>query len=202
MVKQHGSVGVITPPTNSEAILAGIRKAKKKKGLVIVNTGNGKGKSTAAFGIMTRAWGHKMRICVIQFIKMEGSQFGEQRAAKRMGIEWISTGGGFTWASSNIDKTAARARRGWAMAQERICDGEYDIVILDEFTYPLCYGWLDTSEVIDWFKGHKPLMLHLIITGRDAPKALVEYADLVTEMREIKHPFKKQGVKAQTGIEY
>lgn len=187
----------------AEAIRAAARRAKKKKGLVIVNTGNGKGKTTAALGVMTRAWGRKMRVGVLQFLKNENARFGEIKAAEQMGsIDWISTGDGWTWTSQDMDETEARARHGWQIAQERITSGNYDLLILDEFTYPLHYGWLDTAAVIEWLKANKPPLLHLIITGRYAPQALMDYADLVTEMREIKHPLKGEGIRAQAGIEY
>jgi cob(I)alamin adenosyltransferase len=185
-----------------EAMHTVARRARKKKGLVIVNTGNGKGKTTAALGMMLRAWGRDMKIGVVQFLKHEKARFGEIKAGERMGIDWISTGDGFTWASQDVDETEAKARHGWQLAQERIASGRYDLLILDEFTYPLHYGWLDTSEVIAWLKANKSPMLHLIITGRYAPDALIEYADLVTEMRQIKHPLEEQGVGAQAGIEY
>jgi cob(I)alamin adenosyltransferase len=191
------------PQADAQAVRAAVRRAKKKKGLVIVNTGNGKGKTTAALGVMTRAWGRKMRVGVLQFLKNENARFGEIKAGERMGgIDWISLGDGWTWTSKDMDETEARARRGWQVAQERIRSGNYDLLILDEFTYPLHYGWLDTAEVVGWLKANKPDMLHLIITGRYAPAALIEYADLVTEMREIKHPFREQGIRAQAGIEY
>jgi cob(I)alamin adenosyltransferase len=171
--------------------------------LVIINTGNGKGKTTAALGVMLRAWGRKMRVGIIQFLKNENARFGEIKAAERMGnIDWLSTGDGWTWTSQDMDETEARARHGWQVAQERIRSGEYDLFVMDEFTYPLHYGWLDTSEVIAWLEANKPPMLHLIITGRYAPDALIEYADLVTEMREIKHPYRLQAIRAQAGIEY
>lgn len=202
MTEEERSDGIIEPPTDRETIEAGMRKATKKQGLVIVNTGNGKGKSTAAFGLMTRAWGRNMQVCVVQFIKTDDAQYGEQRAAKKMGIDWVCSGDGFTWTSSDMDETIACARDGWKTAQERIVSGNYRVVILDEFTYVMRYGWLDTEMVIDWLRANKPPSLHLVITGRDAPEALLEYADLVTEMREIKHPFKEQGVRAQPGIEY
>jgi cob(I)alamin adenosyltransferase len=183
-----------------------VRRARKKKGLIILNTGEGKGKTTAALGVMTRAWGRDMRIGVLQFLKNEHARFGEIKAGQRMGIDWISTGDGWTWTSRDGDETEARARRGWQVAQDHIVhggsDGPYDLLILDEFTYPLHYGWLDTDEVVAWLQEHKPPMLHLIITGRYAPPALVEAADLVTEMRAIKHPFDTQGIRAQPGIEY
>jgi cob(I)alamin adenosyltransferase len=192
----------VAPPTDREAIEANIRKARKRKGLVIINTGDGKGKSTAAFGIMTRAWGRDKRVCVVQFIKMGDAMFGEQRAAKKMGIDWFATGDGFTWTSKDMDHTIELARHGWKIAQERISSGEYDLIILDEFTYVLRYGWVDTNEAIEWLKANKPPKMHIIITGRDAPEALIDFADLVTEMREIKHPYKEQGIQAQVGIEF
>jgi len=172
-----------------------------KKGLLIVNTGDGKGKSTAAFGTLLRAWGRGMRICVVQFIKSETGARGEIKAAKKMGIEWLSTGDGFTWLSKDMDETTARAQHGWKLAQEKISSGNYDLILLDEFTYPLHYGWLDTAEVLDWLKANRPQNLHLIITGRSAPAELVREADLVTEMLMIKHPY-EQGLKAQAGIEF
>jgi cob(I)alamin adenosyltransferase len=173
----------------------------QKKGLVVVNTGNGKGKTTAALGMVMRAWGRNMRVTVVQFFKNDDAKFGEHRAAERMGIEFVSSGDGFTWLSRDLDESAAKARHGWAMAQERIASGQYDVVVLDEITYAFNYGWIDLDEALTWLEANKPPMMHLIITGRNAPDALIEYADLVTEMREIKHPY-NQGVKAQPGIEF
>jgi cob(I)alamin adenosyltransferase len=181
---------------------AAARRANIKKGLVIVNTGHGKGKTTAALGLMLRAWGRDMRVCVIQFIKNEGAQFGEHKAAKKMGVEFVSAGDGFTWLSKDLEESAARAKHGWTLAQERIASGNYDLVILDEMTYSFKFGWLSFEEVRDWLVATKPPMLHLVITGRNAPDALIEYADLVTEMKLIKHPFKEQGIRAQAGIEF
>ena len=176
--------------------------AKKKKGLVIVNTGEGKGKSTAAFGVVLRAWGRGLRICVIQFIKSETGKWGEVKAAKKLGIDWLSTGDGFTWLSKNMDETTARAQYGWKIAQEKIVSDQYDLIVLDEFTYPLHFGWLGAQEVITWLQENKPPMLHLIITGRNAPQELIDFADLVTEMKEIKHPYEEQKIAAQAGIEF
>ena len=177
------------------------RGKRKKKGLVIVNTGQGKGKSTAAIGAMFRAWGHGMRTCVIQFIKHEGGRWGEAKAAEQLGIEWHSVGDGFTQKSKDMEATIAAARQGWATAQQKIVGGQYDLIILDEFTYPLSYGWLDVDEVLSWLREHKPPMLHLIITGRNAPPALIDYADLVTRMVKVKHPL-DVGIRAQRGIEF
>lgn len=174
----------------------------QKKGLVIVNTGNGKGKTTAALGIAFRAWGRGMRVCVIQFLKNETAQYGEIRAARKIGMEWLSTGDGWTWTSRDIEQSEARAVKAWAVAQEKIGSGQYDIVILDEFTYLLHFHWLDSAAVVGWLAEHKPAMLHLVITGRNAPPALIDFADLVTEMREVKHPFAQQGIRAQAGIEF
>lgn len=172
-----------------------------QKGLVIVNTGSGKGKSTSAFGLLLRAWGRGFRVCVVQFIKAETGQWGEIKAAKKLGIDWSTTGDGFTWTSRDMDETTERALHGWEIAREKIASKDFDVIILDEFTYAMHFGWIDTSQVIDWLKANKPEELHLVITGRDAPLELIDYADLVTEMVEVKHPY-QQGIKAQPGIEF
>jgi cob(I)alamin adenosyltransferase len=111
-------------------------------------------------------------------------------------------GDGFTWTSRDMDETQAKALHGWETAKQKIASGNYDIFLLDEFTYVLHFGWFDAAEVVDWLRANKPEMLHLIITGRDAPPPLIDYADLVTEMREVKHPYREQGIKAQKGIEF
>lgn len=178
------------------------RKANIKKGLIIVHTGHGKGKTTAALGLVLRAWGRGLRVCVIQFIKNEQARFGEHKAAKKLGIEFISSGDGFTWLSKDIEESAARARHGWELAQPKIASGNYDLIVLDEMTYCFNYGWLDFAQVRDWLAANKPPQLHLVITGRNASEALIEYADLVTEMKLVKHPFKEQGIRAQPGIEF
>jgi cob(I)alamin adenosyltransferase len=172
-----------------------------RRGLVIVNTGEGKGKTTAALGLLLRAWGRGFRICVIQFIKSETGGWGEVKAAQKLGIEWHKMGDGFTWLSKDMDETIALAQNGWKLAQSKITSGEFDLVILDEFTYPLHFGWLEVEQVVAWLKERKPAELHLVITGREAPPGLIEYADLVTEMTAVKHPY-DQGVKAQAGIEF
>jgi cob(I)alamin adenosyltransferase len=179
-----------------------IRQRRIKKGLVIVNTGNGKGKTSAALGVMTRAWGRGMKVRVVQFLKHENARFGETRAAEKMGVVFGGAGDGFTWTSTDIDQTAAKALHGWELAKQIIAANEHDLVILDEFTYLMAFGWLATGDVVAWLKANKPEMMHVIITGRDAPQELIDYADLVTEMREIKHPFKDQGIRAQPGIEF
>nr|WP_236631132.1 cob(I)yrinic acid a,c-diamide adenosyltransferase [Chloroflexus sp. MS-G] len=179
-----------------------VRASHQAKGLVIVNTGEGKGKTTAALGILLRAWGRNMRVGGVQFIKHEQARFGELRALERIGITLTPLGDGFTWTSRNLDETQARALHGWEIAKQQITSGNFDVFLLDEFTYVMHYGWLPATEVVEWLRANKPPMLHLIITGRYAPAELIEYADLVTEMREVKHPFRDQGIRAQPGIEY
>ncbi len=192
----------LSSTTESEARRKAARAKRKQKGLLLVNTGNGKGKTTAALGILTRAWGRDMRVGGIQFFKHANANYGELRALERMGVKLTPMGDGWTWTSRDMDETQAKALHGWEVAKERIGSGDYDIFLLDEFTYVLHFGWLDPAEVVAWLQAHKPPMLHLIITGRDAPQVLIDAADLVTEMREIKHPFGDQGIKAQKGIEF
>lgn len=201
MSEQQSTTTLYSTP-EAQAQREAVRREGKRQGLVIVNTGNGKGKTTAALGILMRAWGRDMRLGGIQFFKHENANFGELRAAERLGMELVPMGDGFTWTSRDIDETRAKALHGWETAQRKIASGDYDIFLLDEFTYVLHFGWLDTQEVVAWLRANKPEMLHLIVTGRDAPQALIDYADLVTEMRQIKHPFKEQGIKAQKGIEF
>jgi cob(I)alamin adenosyltransferase len=169
--------------------------------LVIVNTGHGKGKTTAALGLLLRAWGHGMRTCVIQFIKRENHNLGEYKAAQQLGIEWHQMGDGFTWRSANMDETEAKGHLAWALAEKKISSGDYDLIVLDEFTYALKYEWLDVRDIVSWLREYKPSALHLVITGRDAPPELIAFADLVTEMGKVKHPI-DQGIRAQKGVEF
>jgi len=172
-----------------------------RKGLVIVNTGNGKGKTTAALGLLMRCWGQDFHVVMLQFLKAKTGKWGEIRAAQRMGVEITPLGQGFTWMSENIEQDRVLAQACWQQCREKIESGLYDVVILDEITYPLKYGWLDIEEVLNTLRQRNPQM-HVVITGRDAPEELIAYADLATEMREIKHPYKLQGVRAQKGIEF
>ncbi len=172
----------------------------KRHPLTLLYTGNGKGKTSSALGVTMRAWGRGWKICWLQFIKSKTSHFGETRAAAAMGIEMIPLGDGFTWLSKDIEKDKALARECWAIAQEKISSSNYDIVVLDEITYPVTYGWLPVEDVITALR-NRPPHVHIIMTGRNADPALVEYADLVTEMTEIKHPY-KSGIKAQPGIDF
>ncbi|HLZ09088.1 MAG TPA: cob(I)yrinic acid a,c-diamide adenosyltransferase [Chloroflexota bacterium] len=176
------------------------RPGRRAKGLVIVNTGNGKGKTTAALGVLLRAWGRDLRVIALQFLKQQSANWGESRAARKMGIEIIPLGGGFTWMSADLEKDKALARAGWERCREAIESGRYDLVVLDELTYCFKYGWLDLAACLEVIR-RRPAGQHVIITGRDAPPELIEFADLVTEMREIKHPF-TSGILAQKGIEF
>ncbi len=171
------------------------------KGLVLLFTGNGKGKTTAALGQALRAAGQGLKVCFIQFIK--GSwQTGEEKALAHF-KEWIDffvTGSGFTWQAEDRDKLIRETRKAFQFAGDKISSGEYDMVILDELTYLVKYGMVEEGEVVEMIR-NRPETQHLVITGRDASDGLVAIADLVTEMREIKHPF-SHGIKARKGIEF
>jgi len=171
------------------------------KGLIILYTGDGKGKTCAALGTAFRAIGHECRVCMIQFIKGTIPS-GELQAVKRVCdlMDIFPTGEGFIWSEEDIDKNRETAQRAWEFAKEAIRSGKYDVVILDELTYLLNFGLIDEREAVEFLKS-KPESMHLIITGRDAPRSLIDAAEIVTEMREIKHPLDK-GIKAQRGIDY
>ena len=188
------------PTARQEPAPQSVTGPRINKGLVIVNTGSGKGKTTAAMGVLLRAWGRGMKVIMLQFIKHSTANFGEQRAAQKMGVEMRAMGDGFTWRSKDLEHTADLARTHWEDCKDVIANGDYDVVILDEFTYPMHYGWIPVEEVLEALRS-RPEMLHVIITGRNAPEALVEFADLVTEMNVVKHPY-HQGIKAQPGIEF
>jgi cob(I)alamin adenosyltransferase len=174
--------------------------AKKKKGLIIVNTGNGKGKTTAALGVALRACGYGMKVTMLQFFKGKW-KYGELRSAPKLEtLEIRPMGHGFTWESKDIEVDKRMVREAWQAASAEILSGKYDLVILDEINYALHYGFLPVEDVVDFLK-KKPPMLHVILTGRNAKPEVIEIADMVTEMREIKHPF-NEGIVAQKGIEF
>ncbi len=177
-------------------------KARRvRHGLVIVNTGEGKGKTTAALGVIFRAWGRDFRVRMFQFIKNTGARFGEQRAASRLDIPIEALGDGFTWLSKDMERTTALAVEQWRRCKDAILNGDEDIIVLDEFTYAMHYGWVPVADVVDTLKRRRDT-LHVIITGRYAPQELIDCADLVTEMKLIKHPYDDRGIKAQQGIEF
>ena len=174
----------------------------KTHGLVMINTGNGKGKTTAAMGLMLRAWGHDKKVIMLQFVKNTKANFGEHRAARRIGIEIVAGGAGFVipGVAGDVEKSIRLSRELWSRAAQIITAGEYDMVVLDELSYPLKYEWLDVQEVISVLR-NRPDKEHVVITGRDMPEELIEYADMVTEFTEIKHHF-NNGIEAQPGVEF
>ncbi|RQQ64267.1 cob(I)yrinic acid a,c-diamide adenosyltransferase [Burkholderia stagnalis] len=175
--------------------------AVNEKGLLMVHTGNGKGKSTAAFGMAVRVLGHGMRLGVVQFIK--GALHTSERdfLGAVAHCDFVTMGDGYTWNTQNRDADIATARKGWDEARRMIESGDYQMVILDELNTVLKYEYLPLDEVLATLAA-RPASLHVVVTGRHAPDALIEAADLVTEMRLVKHPYKEQGVKAQRGVEF
>lgn len=179
-----------------------IIKEYKKKGLILVNTGDGKGKSTAAFGTALRAIGRGYKVAMVQFIKGKWKT-GEVEAAKKFfgdQFKIFSIGDGFTWDTKNFEQDVKTARKAWEKCREILHDREHSVVIFDEINYVMKYNFLDPAEIIVELK-KKPALKHVILTGGGAPAELIEIADLVTEMKCIKHPY-QQGIKAQPGIEY
>lgn len=174
--------------------------ARVARSLVLVHTGDGKGKSTAAFGIVMRAVARDWKVAVVQFLKSGEWHVGEEDVAKRLGVEWWSIGEGFTWESSDLSRDEAVARAAWQHTREMIEAGEHRLVVLDEITYPINWGWLDADEVTSVLRARPP-RVNIVATGRDAPAALVDLADTVTEMRKIKHAYDR-GILAKKGIDY
>jgi len=172
----------------------------RAESIVLLNTGDGKGKSSAAFGVMARGWARGWRVGVIQFVKGGKWKTGERKLADHLGIEWHTLGDGFTWESSDLDETAAKGRHAWQVARDKLASGDYDLLILDELTYAVAYGWVGVDEVVQGIAGRAP-RTNVVVTGRNAAPELVELADTVTEMRKVKHVFDR-GVRAMKGIEY
>src|SRR5947209_17396052 len=157
------------------------------RGLLIVNTGNGKGKTTCALGLMMRAAGRGLKCCMIQFMKSKTDRYGEHVSSEKLGIEVHTMGDGFTWDTKNPERDRQTARETWALCVEKMRSGDYDMLVFDELVYVLSYGMLPVEEILEEIarvRAAQPA-LHIILTGRDAPPALIEAADLVTEMREI-----------------
>jgi cob(I)alamin adenosyltransferase len=167
---------------------------------LLINTGEGKGKSSAAFGVMARGWARGWRVVVVQFVKGGGWKTGERKLAEQLGIEFHTLGDGFTWESKDLEQTARLGQVAWELAKSKLQSGEYDLVILDELTYAITYGWIPEDEVVATLEG-RPERTNVVLTGRGAPASLIEIADTVTEMRKIKHAY-DQGIKARKGIEY
>ncbi len=174
-----------------------------EKGLIVVLTGAGKGKSSSGFGMVMRCIAHRMPCAVVQFIKGNWktgeAAFLRERFAEE--CRFVISGEGFTWETQDRERDIAAARRGWQAAQEFIRDPAIRFVLLDEINIALRYGYLDPGEVVDFLLAEKPPMTHVVLTGRNAPAPLIEAADLVTEMTLVRHPF-RDGIKAQPGIEF
>ncbi len=168
--------------------------------LVLVNTGNGKGKSSAAFGVMLRALAAGWGVAVVQFIKSSDWHVGEEKMGRSLGVDWHAFGDGFTWDSDDLDNDKAHAREGWAAARALIEAGEHRLVVLDELTYLCTWGWIDQDEVLAVIAG-RPTDVSIVVTGRDASQELIALADTVTEMTEVKHAY-QQGIRAKRGIDY
>lgn len=188
-------------------------KERRNRPLVMVHTGPGKGKSTAAFGLALRGWNEGFDIGVFQFVKSAKWRIGEQTVLERLGelhketgeggsVEWHKMGSGWSWSrkAGTDDDHAAAAAEGWAEVKQRLADERHDLYLLDEFTYPIKWGWVDIDDVVQTLVD-RPGYQHVVITGRDADPKLIEIANLVTEMTKVKHPF-DDGQKGQKGIEW
>jgi cob(I)alamin adenosyltransferase len=172
----------------------------RAESIVLLNTGHGKGKSSAAFGVMSRGWARGWRVAVVQFVKGGKWKTGERKLADHLGIEWHTLGDGFTWESTDLDETAAKGQHAWEVARQKLASGDYDLLILDELTYAVSYGWVTADDVVGGVR-NRAAKTNVVITGRNAAPELIEMADTVTEMRKIKHAY-DQGVGAKKGIEY
>ena len=176
---------------------------KEKKGLLIVFTGNGKGKTTASLGMALRTIGHGHKVAIIQFIK-GGWDTGEEKAFKNLSskISWHSLGEGFTWETQNRIRDEQLVKEAWQLAKEYIKDESYKLIILDEINIATKLGYLTSEEIITFIKSLNKRKNHIVLTGRGASESIINYADLVTEMKLIRHPFKEQGIKAQKCVEF
>lgn len=183
------------PPVKHERVVP----SGERRGLVLVHTGDGKGKSTAAFGLALRAHGRGKPVLIYQFMKVPSARFGEHRMFEQLGIPVEGLGDGFSWKSRDLEHSAELARAGWARAEATVRAGEHFMVVLDEIMYPLRYGWIALDQVLACLR-ERPAHVHVVLTGRSAPAELVELADTVTEMTLVKHHY-QAGVPAQRGIE-
>jgi len=178
-----------------------MKSRDKRHGVVLVHTGEGKGKSSSAFGVTFRAAGWGMQVCVIQFIKGKWKT-GEERAAKKFdNIEWHALGDGFTWDTKNPEQDIKTSRAIWDLCKEKVRSHEFDLIVFDEINYCASYGWIPGEEIATFIREEKPAWMHLILTGRDAPAEVIEAADTVTEMKKIKHAFDAE-ITATQGIEF
>lgn len=178
-----------------------IADAQEERGVLVINTGNGKGKSSSAFGVVARALGHGLKVGVVQFVKGRSDTGEEAFFRQQPNVAWHVGGEGFTWETQDKERDIAAARKGWEKAKDLIRDEKNSMVLLDEINIALRYDYLDIAEVVAFLKDEKPPMTHVVLTGRNAKEELIEIADLVTEMTLIKHPF-RSGIKGQKGVEF
>ncbi len=183
-----------------EIIDAHIASADQEKGLMIILTGNGKGKSSSAFGMVARSVGHGMKVGVCQFLKSRTDTGEEAFFGKLDKVEWHVLGDGFTWDTQDRAQDIATSERGWAIAEKMLNDPSYDVVVLDELTYLLSYQYLDRDKVLDTLQ-NRPAMQHVIVTGRAAIRELCDIADTISEIKDVKHAY-KDGIQAQKGIDF
>ncbi|MGH9165876.1 MAG: cob(I)yrinic acid a,c-diamide adenosyltransferase, partial [Acidimicrobiales bacterium] len=172
----------------------------RAQSVVVVNTGHGKGKSSSAFGVMGRGWARGWNVAVVQFLKGGDWKTGERKLADHLGIEWHTLGDGFTWESTDLDESAAKARHAWSVAAGMLASGDYQLLILDELTYSVTYGWVPVEEIVSALRDRAP-RTNVVITGRDAAEEIIAVADTVTEMCKVKHAY-DEGILAIKGIEW
>ena len=189
--------GSTTDPPTEDPRPDGLRRAES---LVLVNTGDGKGKSSAAFGVVMRSVARDWRVAVVQFIKSGTWQTGEEKVARRLGVNWWTLGEGFSWDSEDLDEDRATAVEAWRHASSLLEADDHRLVVLDEVTYPVNWGWLDVNEVVTAIRDRSP-KVNVVVTGRNAPEQLVAVADTVTEMRNVKHAY-EAGLRALKGVDY
>jgi len=178
-----------------------MKRRDKRQGVVLVLTGEGKGKSSSAFGMVFRAAGWGMKVCVIQFIKGKWKT-GEEKAAQQFNnIEWHALGDGFTWNTENPEQDIKTSREIWELCKQKVRSEEFDLIVFDEINYCASYGWISGEEIAAFIDKEKPAWMHLILTGRDAPAEVIKVADTVTEMKKIKHAYESD-IPATQGIEF
>jgi cob(I)alamin adenosyltransferase len=185
-----------TPPVDDPRPL-GLHGAES---LLLVNTGDGKGKSSAAFGVMVRSLARGWKVAVVQFVKSGDWKVGEELIGRQLGVDWFNEGDGFTWDSNDLEHDKELARAGWQRAAALVRAGEHQLVVLDELTYLMNWGWIDADEVVRTL-ADRPSTVNVVVTGRDASQALIDIADTVTEMRNVKHAYDR-GIAAKRGIDY
>ena len=183
------------PPTTAPP-----QATRRAPSLVLIATGDGKGKTTAAMGTALRALSRDWKVCVVQFLKSGKWKSGEARMLSDLGAEWHAMGDGFTWEVDDLEHSAEMARSAWAVGKDAIGSGRYQLVVLDEITYPVNWGWLDAADVTASIAS-RPSKVNVFVTGRDAPASLVEIADTVTDMHNVKHAY-EAGIREAKGIDF